>query len=230
MQRLGSSSLRNLLKPGGPIFKPSQFGTQALLTREPATRGFSTAGSEEEAPPPSSDPFLRPPPKSLVYGKLTGGGRNALKSDVIQFFEGCNLSPEDIKVNYNLIYAAVGMVLQFSSGAAFDMAVRLNIRKGRVYRFDRADRSEWDQCTTYDGKAVILQGIPRPATAEDVERFLSGCSFDASSIQIFFRPVFGDPIRVALVHFPSQIEAMNAFRVKNRGFCLNNLITMRVLQ
>ncbi|KAJ8636965.1 hypothetical protein MRB53_011232 [Persea americana] len=222
--------LRNLLKPGGPFFKPSQFGTQVLLTREPATRSLSTAGSEQEAPPPSSDPFLRPPPKRLVYGKLTGAGRNALKSDVIQFFEGCNLSPEDIKVSYSAIYTSVGMVLQFSSVAAFDMALRLNARKGRVYRFDKADRSLWDQCTTYDGKAVVLQGIPRRATPEDIEQFLSGCSFDASRIQTFVRPAFGDLIRIALVHFPSQIEAMNAFQLKNRGFCLNDPIMMRVLQ
>lgn len=39
-----------------------------------------------------------------------------------------------------------------------------------------------------------------------------------------------DPIKMALVRFSSQIEAMNAFIKKNRGFCLNNQILVRVLQ
>ncbi|RRT43450.1 hypothetical protein B296_00056413 [Ensete ventricosum] len=44
------------------------------------------------------------------------------------------------------------------------------------------------------------------------------------------RPGFPAPIRVSLVHFPTRIDAMNAFCWKNRSFCLNNPITMRVLQ
>lgn len=45
----------------------------------------------------------------LVFGKLTGTGRNALKTDVIHFFEGCNLSTTDIKVEYNKAYNPLGM-------------------------------------------------------------------------------------------------------------------------
>lgn len=34
---------------------------------------------------------------------------------------------------------------------------------------------------------VLLEGIPQNAQPDDVERFLSGCEFDASSIQMFVR-------------------------------------------
>lgn len=45
----------------------------------------------------------------LVFAKLSGIGRNTLKTDVINFFEGCAISPEDIKVIYNRAYSLVGM-------------------------------------------------------------------------------------------------------------------------
>ncbi|KAF9605942.1 hypothetical protein IFM89_021268 [Coptis chinensis] len=77
---------------------------------------------------------------------------------------------------------------------------------------------------------VLLQGLPRNALPEDIERFLCGCDFNSSSLHIFLRQSFPDPVRMALVQFPSEIEAMNAVIVKNRSFCLNNQILMRVLQ
>ena len=44
------------------------------------------------------------------------------------------------------------------------------------------------------------------------------------------RGAFPDAIRMATVNFPSKNEAMNAFIKKNRGYCLNNQISVRVLQ
>lgn len=38
-----------------------------------------------------------------------------------------------------------------------------------------------------------------------------------------------DPIRMATVLFSTRNEAMNALIKKNRGFCLNNQISVRVL-
>ena len=38
-----------------------------------------------------------------------------------------------------------------------------------------------------------------------------------------------DPIRMATVLFSTRTEAMNALIKKNRGFCLNNQISVRVL-
>ncbi|CAL9764020.1 unnamed protein product [Musa acuminata subsp. burmannicoides] len=198
------------------------------LIRMVQLRRLSTEG--EKLQDASEDPFLRSSEEGLVFGKLTGTGRNALKTDVIHFFEGCNLSTTDIKVEYNKAYNPLGMLLQFSSRSSFDMAVRQTVRKGRLYKLEKVDRSHWDFTTSYDGKAVLLQGIPRNALQEDIERFLNGCNFDPSRFQTFVRQGFPDPIRVSLVHFPTRIDAMNAICWKNRSFCLNNPITMRVLQ
>ncbi|KAK7859539.1 hypothetical protein CFP56_005929 [Quercus suber] len=77
---------------------------------------------------------------------------------------------------------------------------------------------------------MLLQGFPRNALPEDVERFLTGCVYEASSIEMFMRGAFPDAIRMAIVNFPSKNEAMNAFIKKNRGICLNNQISVRVLE
>ncbi|XP_058109921.1 uncharacterized protein LOC131253112 [Magnolia sinica] len=221
------SLLGHVLKSNGSRFPRPNQGFLPPLRQLP--RNLSTDGGTESKEP-SFDPFLQSPTKGLIYGRLTGIGKNTLKTDVIHFFEGCGLTMQDIKVDYNRTYASFGMILQFSSWTVFDTATRLITRKGRLYRLEKVDRGQWDLLKFYDGKVVLLQGVPRNALPEDIERFLSGCNFDASSIQIIVRPGFPDPSRFALVHFPSQIEAMNAFRVKNRSFCLNNPILMRVLQ
>nr|XP_010937755.1 uncharacterized protein LOC105057021 isoform X2 [Elaeis guineensis] len=187
-----------------------------VLTPNPIPRfpRRSLSTTEGEPQDSSNDPFLQPPNEGLVFGRLFGIGRNTLKTDVIHFFEECNLSTDDVKVEYNREYYPVGVLLQFPSQSSFDMAVKQTIRKGRLYKIER----------------VLLQGIPRNALQEHVERFLHGCNYDPSTFQTFVRPGFPDPIRFALIHFPTQIDAMNAFCMKNRSFCLNNSITMRVLQ
>ncbi|KAG7960580.1 hypothetical protein I3843_10G131100 [Carya illinoinensis] len=199
-----------------------------LLLRE-FPRWFST---EAEQPPQDSavDPFLQTPGTGLVYGRLIGVTRHTLKTDIVNLLEGCKLTLDDVKVDYNRSFSPVGMMVQFPSRNAFDQAIRVIGKKGRLYKLERADRSQWDLLIPYNGKAVLLQGIPRNALPEDVERFLTGCEYDASSIDIFLRAGFRDPIRMATVKFPSQTEAMNAFIKKNRSFCLNNQILLRVLQ
>ncbi|KAG1371626.1 hypothetical protein COCNU_16G007200 [Cocos nucifera] len=218
----------------GSALKPRVL-TPNPVPRFPLMRSLSTTEgeSQDSSNDPhdsSNDPFLQPPNEGLVFGRLTGIGRNTLKTDVIHFFEGCNLSTDDVKVEYNREYYPVGMLLQFPSRSLFDMAMRQTIRKGRLYKIEKADRSQWDLTRSYEGKAVLLQGIPRNALQEDVDRFLHGCNYDPSTFQTFVRPGFPDPMRFALVHFPTRNDAMNAFCTKNRSFCLNNSITMRVLQ
>ncbi|KAF3782204.1 hypothetical protein EJ110_NYTH34905 [Nymphaea thermarum] len=207
-----------------------------LCAREPVVRSpfvdrwkkpFSTSSNEQEA---ATEAFVSSPTKGLVYGRLNQLGKNTLKTDIIHVFDGCNLTLSDIRFDYNRSYNPLGAVLQFPSVGDFDAAVRLLIRKGRLYRLEKADRSQWDLLKSYDGKTVLIQGVPRIASFDDVERFLSGCNFGSSSIQMFVRPGFPDPVRMALVQFPTRLEAMNAFRTKNRSFCLNSPISMRVLQ
>ncbi|XP_024955706.1 uncharacterized protein LOC102606880 isoform X2 [Citrus sinensis] len=210
------SLLRNAIKSSVSLrtIKPIH-SLPSLLRQSP--KHFST---ETEAPPPpppndaSIDLFLQTPTKGVFYGKLLGISRQTLKSDIINLLEGCNLTPDDLKVNYTRNYMPFAMMMQFPSFSAYDNAFRLIGRKGRLYRLER----------------VLLQNVPRIAVAEDVERFLSGCEYEASSISFMLRQSLPDSIKWATVRFPSQTQAMDAFIRKNRGFCLNNQVSVRVLQ
>lgn len=132
--------------------------------------------------------------------------------------------------NFTYFLVVLSRMVQFPSRYYFDNAIRVIGRKGRLYRLERVDRSQWDLLVPYDGKAVILEGIPRNASVDEVERFLSGYGYDGSSFQMFVRQAFPEPIKVAIARLPSQTHAMNIFIMKNRGFILNNRISVRVLQ
>ena len=45
----------------------------------------------------------------LVYGKLFGITRHTLKTDIINMLEGCNLTMDDVKVDYNWSFTPNGM-------------------------------------------------------------------------------------------------------------------------
>lgn len=173
----------------------------------------------------SSDPFLQNPSTGLIYKRLLINGKHTRKSDVINMLGTSRLSLDDVRFEYNANYAPVAAIIQFTSWNVYD-SVKAGNRKGGLIRMERADRQMWDALPRYDGKTILLQGIPRNAVAEDVERFLAGCRYDASSIQMFGR----QPTRTVLVEFPSQTLATHAFITKNRGFCLNNQVTLRLLQ
>ncbi|CDP06677.1 unnamed protein product [Coffea canephora] len=190
-------------------------------------RRFATE-TQQPSQDTTSDSFLRTPATGLVYGKLFGTTKHTTKTDVLNLLQGCNLSTDDVKVCYDHYYETMSMSIQFPTQLAYNAGIRSISRKGR-FRLDKADRSQWETLKPYDGKAILLQGIPRNALMEDVQRFLSGCQYDASSMQMFFRQAFPDAIRMALVHFPSQALAMHAFITKNQGFCLNSQIFVRIL-
>ncbi|KAL6987510.1 hypothetical protein U1Q18_013254 [Sarracenia purpurea var. burkii] len=221
------SILRNAARSRRSILAGRQNQGLSLLLRD-SPRSLSTE-AEQPSQDSSLDTFLRPPSTGLVYGKLFGITNHTTKSDIVSLLEGCELSLDDVKVNYNRGYEATEMMIQFPSRSAFDAAIRAIDRKGRLYRLNRADRSLWDLISPYDGKAVLLQGIPPNAVPDDIERFLSGCMYYSSTIQMFSKRAFPDPIRMAVVHFPSKTQAMHAFITKNRSFCLNSQILMRVL-
>ncbi|KAL6133321.1 hypothetical protein ACLB2K_065558 [Fragaria x ananassa] len=203
------------------------------------TRRFSTAAEQppqNSAPgqPPSLDATVdqivrNPNTGAAVYGKLVGITRNTLRTDVVNLLEGCNLTLEDVKVHYNGPFIPTGMLVQFPPGREFENAVRVLRGRGlaQVFRLQRLDRHLWDDIPHYDGKTVLIEGIPRTALQEDVERFLSGTPYEASSIKIFMKQ---GSIRMATVQFPSQIQAKNAYITKNKGFIQNDKVLMRVLQ
>ncbi|KAG5244020.1 Ribosomal protein S24e family protein [Salix suchowensis] len=252
---INSNSTLQSLKPNN---------TLTLFLRQ-STKHFST---ETQPPPPPSppqvnndpspaDPFLQDSATSLTYARLHGVRKHTLKTDIINLFEGSNLTLDDIRVVHNSFnnnsYAAA---IKFTSRRAYDNAQRALTRAGRVYNLEKTPPTVWDAAlrNSYDGKTVLLEGLPKNALDEDIERFLSGCEFVPSSIRTFVKypgPIMSagrknpttseektgpntseekrDPIRMATVLFSTRNEAMNALIKKNRGFCLNNQISVRVL-
>ncbi|KAI8017419.1 putative sugar phosphate/phosphate translocator [Camellia lanceoleosa] len=77
----------------------------------------------------------------LVYGKLFGITKHTTKSDIISLLEGCNVNLDDMKVDYNRTYMPTGMMIQFPSQYAYDVAIREINRKARLYKLERADQS-----------------------------------------------------------------------------------------
>ncbi|XP_010558298.1 PREDICTED: uncharacterized protein LOC104826994 [Tarenaya hassleriana] len=193
-------------------------------------KSFST---ETEQPPekPPVDGFFRSSGTGPVYGKLLGFSKRTLKTDILHLLDGCNLTPDDIKFSYSRggAFALLGTYVRFPSRSSYDNALRSIMKKGKLYKIERAERAQWDPLPSYEGKVVVLHGIPLNALVDDIERFLSGCDYHPS-FQFVRRGGMPDPVRVAVVHFPSQTHAMNAFFTKNRGFCLNNQVMMQVLQ
>lgn len=222
----GAQKLNHLIR--------SANGIQALplLLRDSPRHHFST---ESQLPPESQhssspiDPFLQPP-SGVVYGKLRGISVNTHKTDVLNLFDECKLTLDDIKADYTRNFQLMSMLVQFPSLSDFNAAFRTLNRKGRLFRLEKTDRREWDFMIPYNGRYVLLQGIPRNALVDDVERFLSGCNYDSSSLEMFSRAAQPDLIRMAKVRFPSQIEAMNAVIRKTGTFCLNSRIVVRPLQ
>ncbi|CAI9779016.1 unnamed protein product [Fraxinus pennsylvanica] len=203
----------------------------ASIIRGPS-RLFSTEAdeaSEGQNQDPSS-PFLQTPTSGLVYGRLSGITKHTAKSDIVNLLEGCHLGLDDVKVEYSRSYMPSSIVVQFSSRTAYNAALRAIGRHGRLFRLERADRTQWDLIAPFDGKAILLQGIPRNALPDDIERFLTGCQYDASSMQIFMRQTNQGPMRMAVVRFPNPALATHAQVTKNRGFCLNNQISVQVLR
>lgn len=197
-------------------------------------RCFST-GTEQPprgpAPPNSSadasvNQFLQTESTGVLYAKLIGGSKYAMKSDIISFLDGCNLTPDDIKFSYSFHFEPAGVrFLRFPSPDAYHAALRTS-RRLAGYWLDRIDVAQWNTVVPYDGKTVVLQGIPRNATIDDIERFFSGCDdYEASSLTVFYK----GPVRFAVVRYPSHIQAMNAYLKKDRRICLNDKISVRVL-
>ncbi|KAG8374282.1 hypothetical protein BUALT_Bualt11G0115300 [Buddleja alternifolia] len=210
------------------LMKTAQPNGRLLSTLVVAPKLFSTEAAEPRLGS-SEDQFLKTPSSGLVYGKLTNITKYTTRSDMINLLEGCNLNPENLKVEYNRIYLPMSMMVEFPSRSAYDAALRAIGRKGRLFNLLRADKSQWDVVAPYDGKTILLTGIPRNALIDDVERFLSGCQYDSTSLEIFPRQTYAGLVRMALVRFPSKALAMHAYVTKNRGFCLNNQVTVQVL-
>ncbi|CAI9098119.1 OLC1v1034704C2 [Oldenlandia corymbosa var. corymbosa] len=132
------------------------------------------------------DPFHQTSSSGPIYARLYGATKHTSKTDVLNLLSGCNLTVDDIKHDYTLNFLPLPVLVKFPSRQAYDAGTRSVVKKGR-FRLEPENGSRFDTIAPYDGKAILLQGIPRNALIDDVERFLAGCTYDSSSIQMFYR-------------------------------------------
>ncbi|KAF8718687.1 hypothetical protein HU200_024987 [Digitaria exilis] len=234
MSRLAAAALRR-----GVAASRGHTSSRLTSSMPASVRLFSADASGETtatAADSQDDSFLESSNEGLAYGRfygVIGGGnrleKNMLKTDIIHHLDKCGLSLDDVKIDYNRGFFPLGALLRFPSKAAFTTAIR-QANQNRLYRIEGISRDEWDLKQSYGGKAVLLQGVPRNALPEDIERFLCGTNFEPPPFESFLRPGVPEPIRMVLVKFRTKTDAMNAFITKNRSFCLNNQVSMRVLQ
>lgn len=230
MQKMGL--LRNVLKSGQLIRVGHQTPRISSLLRD-SPRAFSTAGgSTTQNSSTFSDPFVHNPKTDAgsTYGELLGITRHTTKNDMLNLLEDCKLTPEDLKINYSRSFCPYSMLIQFPSRKAYDTALRILARNARGYRLVALLNPElWPKTTIYDGKTLLLQGIPRNAVQDDIDRLLSGYQLDGTSMQVLTRSIDRVPVRMALITFPSAILARLAFFTTIREFCLNSQVEAQVL-
>ncbi|GFQ00911.1 hypothetical protein PHJA_002235000 [Phtheirospermum japonicum] len=211
--RLISTAQPNRRLPSAFFASPKLFSTEAAE---------SSLGS-------SGDQFLQTPSSGSVYARVGSITRYTTKGDILNLLEGCGLNPENLKVEYNRSYTPLTMMVEFPSRSGYDAAFKEINRKGRTYGMKMANKSEWDVTAPFDGKAILLSGIPSHALIDDIERFLSGCQYYSSSIDISYKQTSEGFLRMAVVRFPSQALAMHACITKNGGYCLNGQVSVHVL-
>ncbi|KAM3229315.1 hypothetical protein ACQJBY_033124 [Aegilops geniculata] len=211
MSRFAAAALRGALTASG-----ARSCSISVAFPLASSRLFSTdasgvvAGSQDDSSSGEGHTYGR------FYTNISGVGRlgkNMLKTDIIHYLDQCELSLDDVKIDYNKGFYPMGALLKFPSVESFEKAVRQTIQ-GRMYRLER----------------VLLQGVPRNAQVDDIERFLCGTNYEPPPFENFIRAGVPEPVRMVLVKFGSRTDATNAFIAKNKGFCLNNPVTVRVIQ
>ncbi|KAI4994030.1 uncharacterized protein LOC123448969 [Hordeum vulgare subsp. vulgare] len=227
MSRLAAAALRGALTASGA----RSYSTPVAFPLA-SSRLFSTdasgavAGSQDDSSSGEGHTYGR------FYTNISGVGRlgkNMLKTDIIHYLDQCELSLDDVKIDYNKGFYPMGALLKFPSVESFEAALRQTIQ-GRMYRLERVSPDVWEHKISLNGKAVLLQGVPRSAQADDIERFLCGTNYEPPPFENFVRAGVPEPVRMVLVKFGSRTDATNAFIAKNKGFCLNSPVTMRVIQ
>ncbi|GAA0163564.1 hypothetical protein LIER_19397 [Lithospermum erythrorhizon] len=189
---------------------------------------FSTE-AEAEKQTDAINSFVQKPSSGLCYGRIQNITKYTTRRDVCNLLARCNLNLDDLRVDYDRNFLPTSMLVRFPSRDAYEVGLRAT-RVVRVHKLNMVDRSAWDFVKPYEARYILLQGLPPNAFIDDVERFLSGCQYESSTFHFFSRAASPDLIRMATVSFPSQALAMHACITKDRGFCLNNQISVRVLQ
>lgn len=226
----------------------------AQQVQEPAVttpfriEGFSAVTSSRPANPTTSE---------KVYGRLSNCPKYAFKTDILAYFEACNLQPHQVVTIYDEKYRQRFIQLEFDNMDQFRLAQRTIVRQGRLggryMKLDKESKRHDDDdihnvVKAFRGQSLLMMQVPNEATGEDLERFFQGYNLAAYATRILrvpkdFPPTFNsrkaaanpkDPAanfeKRALVKFASPLEAARALRAKHGQFCLNKAVDLRFVQ
>ncbi|GAB4823540.1 hypothetical protein N2152v2_010586 [Parachlorella kessleri] len=166
--------------------------------------------------------------------------RNLTRQDLVDFFEGLKLTPDEVRVEYSDDHRFIveRFWCNFGSRGERDAAVkrhksylaarRVFVREARPEEFRRAVYSPLAMSSR--GRYVLISNLEQPATSEDVLKFFHGYNLHAKSVT-FIREHKGvkSSLGRAVVRFDSQEEAFRAVRSKHGSFCLNNAVQLKLL-
>lgn len=199
--------------------------------------------------PAAATPRAPPGPKK-IYARLSNAPKYAFKSDILWFFEGCNLTPDQLVTIYDEKYRQRFLQVEFDSMESFRLAQRVLVRKGRLggryMKLDVDMRLDVDDIHTsvkgFRGQSLLMMQLPTDATSEDVERFFQGYNLAGYSTKFLRVPketfpkkpskMSVPPVveRRALVKFATPLESLRALREKQGQFCLDRAIELRFIQ
>lgn len=190
-----------------------------------------------------------------VYARLSNCPKYAFKSDILAYFEGCNLLPHQVVTIYDEKYRQRFIQLEFDQMEGFRQAQRTIVRRGRLggrylkldlesRRYDEDDIHKVVE--PFRGQSLLMMQVPNEANHEDVERFFQGYNVVSNATKTLRvqkelpgyagKRVNANPKspasseRRALVKFSSPLEASRALRAKHGQFCLNKSIDLRYVQ
>ncbi|KAL3700273.1 hypothetical protein R1sor_018295 [Riccia sorocarpa] len=185
-----------------------------------------------------------------VAAKITNAPKYILKSDVLWFFRGCNLKPEDVVFMYDAKYRSKYIQISFSSVESCRLAQRTLAMKGRFggrYLKLSQEEPKMDEANTlinhFRGRSLLMNNVPPTVGAEDVERFFSGYSLDNQPIK-YLPQIPPPPVtrktsatqakqeteNRVLIRFKTHLEALRALREKQGGFCSVKAMELRYVE
>jgi len=173
----------------------------------------------------------------------------AFKSDILAYFQGCDLQPHQLVTIFDEKYRQRFVQIEFDTMEDFRQAQRLIVRRGRLggryLKLDLDVKSDGDALhetvKDFRGQSLLMMQLPTDATAEDIERFFQGYNLAPYSTRFLRvqkdmnlkKPSSNTPPvveRRALVKFVSPLEALRALRMKQGEFCLDRAIELRFVQ
>ncbi|GBG60470.1 hypothetical protein CBR_g5643 [Chara braunii] len=194
-----------------------------------------------------------------VCAKVYNAPKYCLRSDILRFFEGCNLTPDKMAVAYDSRYRPRNWHLEFDTLEDFQVANALLTRNKfmwpRPIRLEQESKQEMMAALRlYDvthlrDRTLLMINLPEEVNMEDIERFFEGYSISGQGVKLLryvhekvrtprikrlqgeWRKTMDNVVeRRALVCFTSELEALRALRERQGEYVQDMEIELKLIQ